>query len=186
MSTDNIVKAYHAATDEDRLAGETWYAHAQAFCQTLDPENVSRAAGVVAALSPMLSWPRNMVVASDVYAGARSGALSANIAKAVRILDGEDALDVLRGTKVRAFYANIMGDPDAVTVDRHAIMVADNRTYTSSELKFTAGNVKRIAEEYREASRILSEETGRNLTPAMVQATVWVWWRKNHALANHG
>lgn len=186
MSTNNIVKAYRAASDEDRLAGETWYASALAFCQTLDPENVSRAAGVVAALSPMLSWPRNMVMAENVYAGERSGCLSANIAKAVRILDGEDALDVLRGTKVRAFYANIMGDPDTVTVDRHAIMVADDRTYTSDELKFTAGNVKRIAAEYREAARILSDETGRTLSPAMVQATVWVWWRKTHALANHG
>ena len=185
MSTENIVNAYRAASDEDRAAGESWYSHAQAFCASLDSD-VSRAAGVVAALSPMLSWPRNMVVAADVYAGARSGCLSANIAKAVRILDGEDPLDVLRGTKVRAFYANIMGDPDTVTVDRHAIMVADNRTYTGNELKFTAGNVKRIADEYREAARILSDETGRNLTPAMVQATVWVWWRKTHALANHG
>ena len=185
MSTNNIVKAYHSASDEDRLAGEGWYAHALAFCASLD-DNVERAAGVVAALSPMLSWPRNMVVASDVYAGARSGCLSANIAKAVRILDGEAPLDVLGGKKVRAFFANIMGDQDTVTVDRHAIMVADNRTYTSDELKFTVSNVKRITDEYREAARILSDETGRDLTPAMVQATVWVWWRKTHALANHG
>lgn len=186
MSAHNIITAYRSATDEDRLAGEMWYAHALAFCRTLDPDNVERAAGVVAAISPMLSWPRNMAVAADIYAGKREGCLKANIAKAVRILDGEAPLDVLGGRKVRAFYANILGDGEAVTVDRHAIMVADNRTYTSDELKFTAGNVKRITDEYREAAATLSAEMGRTLTPAMVQATVWVWWRKNHALANHG
>jgi hypothetical protein len=185
MSTRNITKAYRLASDDDRQAGEMWYAHAYAFCESLDSD-VSRAAGVVAALSPMLSWPRNMVMAEAVYAGERRGCLSSNIAKAVRILDGEAPLDVLRGTKVRSFYANIMGDGDAVTVDRHAMMVADNTVYASDDLDFSATNVRRIADEYRRAARILSRETGRTLTPAMVQATVWVWWRKHHAPANHG
>ena len=185
MSTDNIVNAYRQASEDDRLAGEMWYSHANAFCASLD-DDVSRAAGVVAAISPMLSWPRNMVVAADIYNGIYEGCLKANIAKAVRILNGEAPLDVLRGDKVVAFYNNIMGCPNTVTVDRHAMMVADNRVYTSNELKFTVGNNRRIVEEYRNAAAVISIEMNRNISPAMVQATTWVWWRRTNAPAFHG
>lgn len=188
MSTRNITKAYRLSTLDDRVAGEQWYARAKAFAADLD-SNVERAVGVIAALSPMMPWPRNQILAREVYMGRREGGcLSVNMAKAIRIMDGEAPLDVLSGEKVRAFYLNIMGidDDSAVTVDRHAIMVALGRTLRSDELKFTKGFNRQIADEYRAAARILTKEVGYPLTPAQVQATVWVYWRKNKSLAYHG
>ena len=187
MSTRNITKAYRLASEDDRRAGEQWYARAREFAATLDTD-VSRAVGVIAAISPMMPWPRNQSLAREIYAGRRDGCLSANLNKAVRILNGESPLDVLSGEKVRAFYLNIMGidNDDAVTVDRHAIMVAENRNIPSDALKFNKGAMRQYASEYRNAARILSREVGYPLTPAQVQATVWVWWRKNHSLSYHG
>jgi hypothetical protein len=187
MSTRNITKAYRLSTLDDRIAGEQWYARAKAFAADLDT-NVERAVGVIAALSPMMPWPRNQSLAREVYMGKRDGCLSANMAKAVRILNGEAPLDVLSGEKVRAFYLNIMGidEDSAVTIDRHAIMVALGKNLASDELKFTKAQNRAIADEYRAAAKILSREVGYPLTPAQVQATVWVWWRKNRSLAYHG
>lgn len=187
MTTRNITKAYRLSSEEDRQSGEMWYARAKAFAATLDTD-VSRAVGVIAAISPMMPWPRNQSLAAEIYEGKRSGCLSANLSKAVAILNGADPLDILKGEKVRAFYLNIMGidSDEAVTIDRHAIMVAEGRNLSKAELRFTKGRMRQYAAEYRNAARILSKETGRHLTPAQVQATVWVWWRKNNSLAYHG
>lgn len=182
MTTRNITKAYRLSTGADREAGEGWYDSARAYAATLDSD-VSRAVGVIAALSPMMPWDRNMILSREVYNGKRSGCLSANMAKAVRILDGEAPDVVLSGAKVRAFYLNIMGidNDEAVTIDRHAIMVAEGKRIDGKSLKFTKAVNRRYADEYRRAALILSKEFGRPLTPAQVQATVWVWWRKGHA-----
>jgi hypothetical protein len=51
----------------------------------------------------------------------------ANRAKAWRIACGEDPDAVLSGPKVRAFFANIMGDVDAVTIDVWAARAAEGR-----------------------------------------------------------
>lgn len=182
MSTRNITKAYRLATASDHAEGEGWYARAREFAATLDTD-VSRAVGVIAAISPMMPWDRNQTLAREIYMGKRSGCLSANMAKAVRILDGEAPLSVLSGEKVRAFYLNIMGidSDEAVTIDRHAIMVAEGKRIDGKSLKFGKATHKRYAQEYRNAARILSREFDKPLTPAQVQATVWVWWRRGHA-----
>ena len=86
MSTRNITKAYRLASEDDRRAGEQWYARAREFAATLDTD-VSRAVGVIAAISPLMPWPRNQSLAREIYAGRRDGCLSANLNKAVRILN---------------------------------------------------------------------------------------------------
>lgn len=183
MSTRNVTKAYRLATDLDREEGMAWYVSARTYAATLD-DNVNRAAGVIAALSPLQLWPVNMRMAAAMYDGRRNCGLSANVAKAERILNGEEPLDVLGGKKVRSFYLNIIGsgNDEAVTIDRHAIAVCEGRAIPDNELKsfFGAKRNRQYVAEYVNAAEILSKEFGP-LTAAQVQATVWVWWRRNHA-----
>lgn len=189
MTTRNITKAYRLSTPQDRADGMHWYDDARAFAAILDSD-VARAAGIIAALSPNQSWPVNRRMAAEFYDGRRNVHTTNNVNKALAILGGAEPLSVLGGPKVRAFYANIMGldSAEAVTIDRHAIMVCEGRVMRDAELKahFGVRKNRQYVSEYVSAAKILSKETGIHMTPAQVQAITWVWWRRNHAIAKHG
>jgi hypothetical protein len=184
-----VTKAFRLATDADIDDGMHWYDYARDFAASLD-SNVERAAGVIAALSPQQSWPVNKRMAAEFYNGRRNVHTAPNVSKAERILQGETPLDILGGPKVRAFYTNIMGmdTTEAVTIDRHAIMVCEGKVITGDDLRsyFGTRRNRQYVSEYVQASKILSKETGNYMTPAQIQAITWVWWRRNHAIAKHG
>lgn len=178
--TRNITRTYRAAEDEHREHGRTWYADAWQLAMTLDPEQPTRAAGVIAALSPRVSWTQNVRMATLAYHDrAALRGLGQSLRSADRILSGEDPLTVLQGAKTSSFYRNIAGDHDSVTVDRHAYDIAVGRVTDDKtrEALSRKGAYESIATLYRRAARILSREYGRIITPAEVQATTWVAWR---------
>lgn len=184
--TRNIMRVFRACTDDDIREGMSWYVDARTFAASLDTD-VSRAVGVISVLSPLVGWPRNKTLARQHYAGIYGGCLPSSTTKAQRILAGEPVESVVSGVKVTAFYAAIMGDPNAVALDRHAIDVAVGRTLTDRE-RNSIGSTKRrepIVQAYMNASRIASRESGTVITPAEIQAIVWVGWRKRHAQAYH-
>jgi hypothetical protein len=178
--TRNIMRTFRSCTPADIAEGTAWYREAREFAASLDTD-VRRAVGVIAVLSPMVSWPRNQTLARAHYAGVYGGCLGASTVKAQRILSGEPVDAVVKGKKVKPFFDAIMGDPDSVTLDRHAIDVAMGRTLTDGERNAIATTKRRepIVESYRRAARI----TG--YSPAEVQAIVWVGWRKRNAQAFH-
>lgn len=182
--TDNILTAFDRASDKDIEDGLTWYESAKAFAQTLTPDNPATGAGIIAALSPMTSWPENMRKASMLVDTGSTYGLPANIAKAQRILNGESPLDVLKGLKVRAFYLNIMGvnSHEAVTIDRHAIDVAHGRVMSDAERSPWFGKRKNgeLVQAYLNAARPIG------ITGAQLQAIVWVYWRRNVTPTFHG
>jgi hypothetical protein len=192
ISVRNITRVFREATTDDRVAGRSWYATARDLAQTLDPEDPRRAAAVIAVISPMLSWPRNVKAAQDIYAGRETrGVLHKNVDKAKRILAGQDPEDVVTGSKVRTFWRTIANptDPRAVVVDRHAIDVAAGRILgddTRGRYLGRRGGYDTVSDAYRRAARIITRETGQQWTPADVQATTWIVWRREHAVANHG
>jgi len=174
------MRTFRECTPDDIREGTAWYREAREFAASLDTD-VSRAVGVIAVLSPMVSWPRNQTLARAHYAGVYGGCLTANSVKAQRILAGEPVETVVSGVKVSAFYAAIMGDRESVTLDRHAIDVAVGRTLTDGERNAIASTKRRepIVKAYRSAARL----TGHS--PAELQAIVWVGWRKRNAQALH-
>lgn len=187
----NITRAFRAASQADTLSGMDWYARARRLSEKLDPENPSRAAGVIAAMSPLMSWPQNVKQAQNVYAGIGAKGLSKNVAKAHAIYAGGNPEEILGGSKVRSFFTNIMypenGTP--VTVDRHAIDIACGKVQSDTErnsvIKGKAGYQK-IADMYRRAAVILSKEYGVPILPQQVQAVTWVSWRNTMITNNHG
>lgn len=177
-----IVDVYRLATVEELDAGLSWYRDANSIAKALCPSDVSKAAGVIAALSPMMGWGRNVMLAGRAFEdGKASGALGRNTDKADRIMSGENPLDVLGGDKVVSFFQCIVNpdNNDFVCIDRHAFDIAMGRVTNNK----TRGALNRVgvyesfAKSYRIAAKVLSRE-GTSVTAAQVQAVTWTVWRR--------
>jgi hypothetical protein len=167
----NITRIYRAASAEHTAAGTGWYGQAYAICVEIDPTNPEMVAGVIAALSPRAQWSVNLRWTKAVIAAAKNGEECPNVhttamrAQAWRIANGENALDVLNGQKVRSFYSNIVGDTNAVTVDVWATFVATgskDAKQISTPTKYAV-----IVEAYRRAAKIIG------VAPSTIQAVTW-------------
>lgn len=184
---DNILTAFVKASDSDISDGMSWYSEAFDIAKEFNSARPDLGAGIIAALSPMTSWPLNVRRAREVFETGTTAGLKNNVRKAERIYAGENPLDVLSGPKVTSFFHNIMGDGMAVTVDRHAIDVAYGKVMSDTE-RNKAVSGKRyglIREAYNHAAGILTNE-GTAMTGPQLQAIVWVYWRRNVIRANHG
>lgn len=178
---ENIVRVFMQASAAEIVEEIGWYERAYAFAALLDPADPKRAAGVIAAVSPITPWGRNQDIARQAYAdGFTSGTLSRNTAKADRILAGEDPMDVLSGKKVVNFYRSIIGERDACCIDRHAFDTAvgeatDDKTRGALSRK---GVYESFVDAYVEAAGIISAHLGREVRASAVQSVTWVVWRR--------
>lgn len=189
-SVDNVLFWYLAASAATYDKGMAWYDAAHNFAEQLDPTNISRAAGVIAALSPMNVWSNNKRKAELLYSlngeieiapnGSNGIGLSNNVRKAIAIFTGADPLDILKGNKVRAFYSTIL-DPtgDVIPViDRHAFDIAvgkrtDDKARQTLERK---GEYERFAMVYQDAARLAG------IGSPQIQAITWEAWREKHGI----
>ena len=149
-----------------------WYSDAALTADALacgTPYTREQTAGVLAVLSPRVSWKVNKRLAYKVVAAhldgvpvsELTGGLRSGLERAYRVLDGD--LDAISGPKVTAFWRAILGDKDALTLDVWAFRAAIGRDYVG------AGPVRRdVVESYRNGARIAGESV-RDF-----QAIVWV------------
>lgn len=174
-AVQNIVNIARKATAAEIEAGAEWYGVAHDAAK--DMSSLEMGAGVIAALSPMMGWERNVMLAYRAFAdGTASGAMGASVRKANAIMAGNDPLDILGGAKVRSFYANIVNPFGAdVTIDRHAFDIVYGRATDDKTRGMLSrkGMYEWHADAYRQAGMILG-----NLTGAQVQAITWVTWRR--------
>lgn len=176
---ENIVSVYDRATDAEREAGMAWYNIAHDFALSLDPNNVWRAAGVIAALSPNKQWNVNVAIARKSFeTGIVSGSFGVMNSQGQRIFDGEHPLDVLNGDKVRSFCEAIAtnGNGTIATVDRHAHDIAMGRVFTEKERKIGKVLYRTMAMHYSEAAK----EVGVSVN--QIQAITWVRWRNEKGI----
>lgn len=173
----NILTVLDNATAEQRESGLTWYENAHQIAA--ESGDVRMGAGIIAALSPMMSWDRNVALARRTWTdGKASGALGRNVAKADSILNGADPLDVLGGLKVRSFFLNILdpSDPTPVTIDRHAYDIALGERNTENDRPSLSNKrYAHLSDQYR----LAAAEVG--LVPNQVQAITWEAWRSRWA-----
>lgn len=174
------------ATPADVATGLSWYANAHAIAQQLADESGGRlsarqCAGVIAALSPRCQWATNVAGARAMVRAAVDGAPEptvagtlGNRAKGWAIAHGADPDAVLGGPKVRAFFANICGDAEAVTVDVWAARAAEGRANPQAPVR---RRYALCAESYRRAAR------RRGMHPRDAQAAVWTIYRRTHGYA---
>ena len=109
-----ILQMFRSATREQVQDGIAWYSAARTFAVALARQyHVTKqcAAGVIAALSPQVSWKKNKDYAAIILRGKLGGikprahCIARNWDKAWRIATGSHPLAVLGGPKVRAFTA---------------------------------------------------------------------------------
>ena len=169
-----ILGHYERATPGQRDDGRQWYPAAQAAALALAAGtdfSRTQCAGVIAALSPRISWSQNLRAAGLMVDAASwdwadapvVAGLPNNRAKAWRILKGERPDRVLGGDKVTSFFANIMGDTDAVTIDVWACRVAGLETTSVTAKQYAA-----VRAAYTDAARLAGE------TPRNMQAITWI------------
>lgn len=184
--TRRVLEVFNSASVSEIREGMAWYKNAHELATELDPENPSRAAGVIAALSPITSWDRNVWLARMTYKhnGLFGGTLQGSWQSANRILTGTEPLDVLNGPKVRAFYT-LIADPNstAVCIDRHAASIAMGKRLNGHQLSSVSRNYLRYVRCYERAAKELSTETVVIL-PNQVQAVTWVHWRNTKGDSN--
>ncbi len=182
----NLLDVYGAATHTDIRGGLDWYAEANQDCERVALQygvTLEVVVGVVAAISPGLSWELNIKQAEQlVTAYVNQDELpmvgvygKMNRDKAVRILGGTNPLEVLPKTapKTRSFYQNIL-EPHAentVTVDRHAKCAAYGAANSKNSIVRTY-EYEFLSEQYKRVARELG------MLPHQFQAIVWVTWRK--------
>jgi hypothetical protein len=169
--TENIIRAYQACTPAFLALGSAWYQEAHDLAESIGP--IMLVAGVLAALSPMVSWSRNVLLARQaVDTGHASGTLPLSCENAGRIMSGEHPLDVLNGRKTRAFYRLIYApsDREVVCVDRHAHDVAVGRVSTNQDRKVLER--VRMYDTFEGAYLLAAARLGVFL-PHIVQASVW-------------
>jgi hypothetical protein len=175
---ENILSVYGKGTFEQIRTGADWYNDAHNLARDIagDPW---RGAGVIAAFSPVTPWQRTEKLARQAFeTGIASGHTKTMCAQAQRIIDGEFALDVLNGDKVRAF-ASAIANPHGstiATIDRHAHDIAMGRVFADNERKIG----KRVFREMSDSYVIAAREIGFSV--AQTQAITWVIWREMKGL----
>lgn len=186
-TTRNVTRVFRTATVEQIAAGADWYRDAHEIATALAVKNgitVEVAAGVIAALSPLQSWGANINLAARFLAagGLDAGYLSLGLAKGRAILKGAPIEHTLRGDKIRNFFRSIITEgAEGVCIDRHSYSVAVNeRSFDTTMPKLKGASYERVAECYRRAAKILSNEYETVLTPAQIQAVTWVQWRRRY------
>lgn len=202
VTSTNITRVYLSASAQDVASGRDWYKRAQDVARELDPDDVSRAAAVLAVLSPSTPWARNVALARQAYAMADAGAsfdeicapgkrgglgtMGANARKAAAIVLGAEPSAVVSGPKVTPFWHRVadaaMGavGPGSVVVDRHAFDVAVGRVTddrTRGAYLGRKGGHARVQAAYVRAAAALTA-AGDPITPAELQAVTWTAWRR--------
>lgn len=179
----NIRKWSEKLQEHHWQAGRTWYKHANQLCVALSEETgapLANVCGVLAALSPQVSWDVNIrsceaVVRLGKIDKAYTG-YKANVEKAYACLMA-DPLEILGGLKVLAFYKNIL-DPvssEDVTIDTHIGRVLfDKMSLESNEVSYLFSKRGNL-----EAQEVIQKESRRHkVRPHVLQAALWVCVRE--------
>ncbi len=189
---DNAVRRYERAllhvwdraSDDARAFGPEWYPAARREAAALADRygfTVAQAVGVIAATSPRVKWDQNLRDAEVVLSWceddrdgrapdfhtlrAHCSSFTANLLKAAECAFVDDPLTVLNGPKQRAFYRNIIGDADGVTVDVWATRAATRGTLDHPRTRAEYALIERA---YQRAA------AKRACTPRDFQAAVWL------------
>lgn len=190
QSVFNIIAVY------DRVAPDVdthWYTHAFNLLAT-DADKLGYDVTVyvhaVAAYSPMVDWERNVNevrrIAQKIQENKEWQPMKAdrfigifgNVVKAFQILKTGD-VSLCRGEKVESFARNLLGDADGVTIDRHAIHIAQNGLWAidtkSGDKHIAPGFYGQYAQAYKLAAALITARDRQHITGSQVQATTWTY-----------
>lgn len=153
-----------------KVEGLAWYGKAAERCLEISLKTntpIHKTMGVVAALSPKMSWENNLKQAEILCQTRDCSALSRSKAYACEILDCDgdfiSIIHLLKGRKTGAFFCNIMGDIGykVVTLDSHMGEICGVPNWTPRRYEYWEDRICWMAREL-------------NIKPSAVQATLWL------------
>jgi hypothetical protein len=174
--TRRATAEYRSATAKQIEEGHAWYPSAHQIARDQATEHlvtIEVSAGILAALSPRLSWGKNVMYAERMLSSLGTldhGALGRSLAHGRAIYNGADPLDVLKGPKTRAFYLAILtgGESPDPVIDTHAWSMLTGQRGTNPPTD----------KQYRDGARCMTNAAQRlGLNVHDVQATTWLTWR---------
>ena len=161
-------------------AGKTWYPKAGEWLDWLIKDSGftgtrERAAALAAAFSENTGWSQNMLKAENFFRGFKitEGSPGLNTARRVAAATG-DPIEALHTNDIHwktiNFAKAILGDPNAVAIDRWAARIAMGTEDSQAAKLITSrrGAYDKFAEAYRDAAKQLG------LKPSELQAITWV------------
>jgi len=182
-SADNILRVLGLASPVEVEEGLAWYQTAHTFAVGLSRRylvSIRSAANVIALSSVQVTWERNQMIA-DTYLRTRSaeGLGFRSLQGRLALAASGASLDRICSTdapKIKAF-AECIARPstsESVTIDRHAIDVADGVRHTVAARPKVgrAGPYSVYEDAYREAA------THTPYTAVELQAVTWVVQRR--------
>jgi len=194
----HIIAKFALATTEEVVSGQQWYKSANEIAARLARNNnitLSKAAGVLAALSPNNKWERNCLDAEHLIQAFIHGdeddarqvsvcTYSAMKEKAIKILNLSNELDegshwvdilrILNGPKIIEFFNCIMQRND-VCIDGHAYSIWFGERMTMKQVPNIGKRLReRIKSDYLDATKWINLEMNTNYLPSDIQAIVWV------------
>lgn len=172
-TVNRLVNVFASANADEFRSGMEWYANANAVAVEFGLHggiSTEHAAAVIAHLSPRIQWKRNIDAAAGlIIQGKRiPGVMSAPYGRALSSLSSDKPLETLKGQKISAFAANILGDYSRVTVDVWAMRAAFGDTNIEHEKWLgRVGSYASVEHCYRLAAKRVG------VTPAQFQAITW-------------
>jgi hypothetical protein len=173
-------KVWDQCTDAERDRGRHWYQAARDILQVYADDSgytLEQAAAVLSITSPNaqlrtnLSWTER-ALQGDTHVGRYPNVMAVKIQNALD--DPELARDYVTGPKVSAFLRAILGDTDAVVLDRWALRAAGYPERVNKTER------EKIANGYRLAAELVGE------TPRDFQAIVWIHIRESTPVTRKG
>lgn len=158
----------------DVVTAKNWYRDTQQYIETMFGDGADLFTALLAATSPQvrvkMSWDMAVQIYNEFNAGmipSKIGLMGCHRPNVLRALAGEP----LSGMKVRAFYANLRGDLNQVTID----------TWMLKLFKWFERGTKRVptVNQYRKLERTFQKIARNNgYEPAEFQAILWTWYRE--------
>jgi len=168
----SILQVWETSSASQREEGAQWYGEARDVAAQMSAASglsLEHCATVISHLSPRTSWSRNVAGAMAlVTTGTAPACIGSNVDRARRAIASADPLGTIRGPKTRSFALNILGDPDAVTVDVWAVRIALPRHADPEAALTRTGVYDAVAHCYRLAARRVG------VSPSTLQAATWI------------
>ncbi len=127
---------------------------------------VPQVAGIIAATSPLQPWSKNLAWTRSILRDKtpRRYGLRKNYEKALAIKAGAKPSEILKGEKVRAFYASILRPRgSSIVIDRHML-----KSIQYPKRTLTKKQYQKIASYFRDKAQ------GHGIPGNEYQAMVWV------------
>lgn len=152
-----------------KAAGAVWYKVAMDKCLGISERAdvpIHKVVGVVAVISPKMSWENNLRQAEVLCKTRDCSALSRSKANACNILDyvgpNEELVTLIRGKKTRSFFCNIANiGTQIVTLDSHMGEICGVPNWTPRQYDKWEEKLVWMAQDLRIEARAL-------------QATLWL------------